>query len=337
VRGDPACGGPATASGPPLATMRVTTVPGPVVIRNVVPADGVGRFVCCGRSRGRIPRRAERALSAEVRCQAEAGRAAGGASDAPALNPAPRIEDLSGHFATVPGQCGALVGVGGRPVCLDAVSRAEVFVELWPRLLDGYAADALGAPTGPPLRRRDLVGLLRALGTVPLSQIPSVGLGSDVRGATRDLELTGLVHEGELIQMSAYARADEESGLCSFCLSSLSRQRAPASRVWPSRSEPSRGATCAMTSAGWTRTMTDRCRDLAMHYVSFFADSPDEPPPPEVGSPGTVGTRRWRAERGFAHQARRTMTPTRSAGVAPTTSLPPRPTTPRSTRSTATT
>ncbi len=120
----------------------------------------------------------------------------------------PRIDDLSGHFATVPGQCGALVGIGGRPVCLDAVSRAEVFAELWPRLLAGYAADALGAPTGPPLRRRDLVGLLRALGTVPLSRTPSVGLGSDVRGATRDLELTGLVHEGELIQMSAYARAD---------------------------------------------------------------------------------------------------------------------------------
>ena len=48
-------------------------------------------------------------------------------------------------------------------------------------------------------------------------------------------------------------------------------------------------------------------RDLAMHYASFFVDSRDEPAPPEVGPPGTVSARRRQVERGFAHQARRTM------------------------------
>ena len=106
----------------------------------------------------------------------------------------------------MPGQCGALVGIAGRAVCLDAVSRADVFADLWPRLLTGYAADAIDAPAGRPIPRRHFIGLLHLLGSLPLSHAPSVGLGSDVRGATGDLELTGLVHANEIIQLSAYTR-----------------------------------------------------------------------------------------------------------------------------------
>lgn len=106
----------------------------------------------------------------------------------------------------MPGQCGALVAIGGRPVCMDAVSRADVFAELFPRLLAGYAADAADAPTGRIVRRRDLIRMLGAIDTVPLVASPSVGLGSDVRGSTARAEATGLVHGGEVVQQSAYLR-----------------------------------------------------------------------------------------------------------------------------------
>lgn len=119
-----------------------------------------------------------------------------------------RVAALVEAFPVVPGQCGAVVAVGGRPVCLDVVSRADVFAGLWPCLLAGYAADAaaVAPPSASAVRRRDLVRLLKAVSTVPLTGAPSAGAGVDVRGATARLEVTGLVDRDELVQLSAYLR-----------------------------------------------------------------------------------------------------------------------------------
>ncbi|MEQ8834333.1 MAG: hypothetical protein RIB67_07785 [Miltoncostaeaceae bacterium] len=120
-----------------------------------------------------------------------------------------RVAATIAAFPVVPGQCGAVVALGGRPVCVDVLSRADVFADLWPRLLAGYAADAADAPAPAraPLRRRDLVRLLKAVSVVPLDAAPSAGAGVDVRGASGPLEVTGLLDPlGELVQLSAYVR-----------------------------------------------------------------------------------------------------------------------------------
>jgi hypothetical protein len=49
------------------------------------------------------------------------------------------VEALPAH----PGQCGSLVQIDGRCVCVDYVSRSEVHDELYPKLLRGYALEAL--------------------------------------------------------------------------------------------------------------------------------------------------------------------------------------------------
>jgi hypothetical protein len=50
-----------------------------------------------------------------------------------------------------PGQSGVIVCVGGRVVCLDYVSRSEVFAGVYAKLLRGYALDALEARVDRPV------------------------------------------------------------------------------------------------------------------------------------------------------------------------------------------
>ena len=65
---------------------------------------------------------------------------------------------LDEYLAALPrqeGQCGAIVCVGGRVVCLDYVSRSEVYAGLYAKLLRGYALDAVEQP-GRRARARGL-------------------------------------------------------------------------------------------------------------------------------------------------------------------------------------
>ena len=64
------------------------------------------------------------------------------------------------------GQAGVLVGIAGRLVCLDYVSRPDVFAGLYLKLLRGYALSAIETPVDRPLRRR----LGRFLGELELAQ-----------------------------------------------------------------------------------------------------------------------------------------------------------------------
>lgn len=50
-----------------------------------------------------------------------------------------------------PGQCGTIVCLAGRVVCLDYVSRSEVFAGLYAKLLRGYALDAIENPVDRPV------------------------------------------------------------------------------------------------------------------------------------------------------------------------------------------
>jgi hypothetical protein len=53
------------------------------------------------------------------------------------------LSDLRRAFPLVPGQCGALLALGGDRLCLDYLSRPAAFARLYPKLVDGYLLDAL--------------------------------------------------------------------------------------------------------------------------------------------------------------------------------------------------
>ena len=59
------------------------------------------------------------------------------------------LRALEDAFPAQPGQCGAILGIGG-DMCLDAVSRPDAFARLWPKLRAGYLLDALDRLGGKP-------------------------------------------------------------------------------------------------------------------------------------------------------------------------------------------
>jgi hypothetical protein len=61
---------------------------------------------------------------------------------------------LNGYLAALPcqaGQCGSIVAISGKIVCLDFISRPEVHGRAYAKLLRGYALDALEAPAAEAL------------------------------------------------------------------------------------------------------------------------------------------------------------------------------------------
>jgi hypothetical protein len=102
-------------------------------------------------------------------------------------------------------QVGMLAAIGGRFVVLDHVSEVEAFAALHGPLVQGYALDALEAPTAPPPSiddARDFVNLLLGAHCTPGR---AVGLGQGLRFAFGGLAGTGLICEGELVTLTAFA------------------------------------------------------------------------------------------------------------------------------------
>jgi hypothetical protein len=117
-----------------------------------------------------------------------------------------RGASLEAYLQALPrldGQTGAIVGIAGELVCLDYVSRSEVFAGLYLKLLRGYALSAIERPLDRPLRRRDLGRFLGELELAKRTRRPAVGLGEE--GVLTEYAVgSELVLEGEVVSLSAY-------------------------------------------------------------------------------------------------------------------------------------
>jgi hypothetical protein len=111
--------------------------------------------------------------------------------------------DLAERFPLEPGQNGVLVSIAGQGWCLDAVSRPDVFAHVYPKLLAGYAYDAV-EPSGASASA-ELV--METLGRCINRRGPSVALGDDIRIEGKGVIGSGLEVDGELVQLSAYGEA----------------------------------------------------------------------------------------------------------------------------------
>jgi len=122
-----------------------------------------------------------------------------------------RKEDLAarrGVFPLLAGQAGAVLALGDERLCLDYLSRPAAFARLYPKLLDGYLLDALehDGTRARPERPAELVAALDAL---PRRRARSAGLGEDLRLAGAGIVASGLVLDGELVQLSAFTSEAE--------------------------------------------------------------------------------------------------------------------------------
>jgi hypothetical protein len=123
-----------------------------------------------------------------------------------------QLDAVAGAVEMHCSQVGMIAAIGGRFVVLDHVSEVEAFASLHGPLVQGYALDALEAPTAPAPSiddARDFVDLL--LGA-PVTPGRAVGLGEGLRFAFGGLAGTGLICEGELVTMTAFADEPGQAG-----------------------------------------------------------------------------------------------------------------------------
>ena len=113
------------------------------------------------------------------------------------------IAGLETAFPAVPGQCGAVLGLGDA-LCLDAVSRPDAFEALWPKLRTGYLLDALELVDGRATRLERIHGFVEEVGQAPAERCPAAGLGVEIRLHGPGVLGAGLELDGELIQLSAF-------------------------------------------------------------------------------------------------------------------------------------
>ena len=113
------------------------------------------------------------------------------------------LAELRAAFPPEDGQSGMLLGLGDA-LCLDWLSRPAAFARLHAKLLDGYLLDALerldAAPTPPAAAERFLEGLDAA----PRKLAPSPGFGEDLRLADAQVTGSGLLLDGELLQLCGF-------------------------------------------------------------------------------------------------------------------------------------
>jgi hypothetical protein len=116
-----------------------------------------------------------------------------------------KLEALVGAVEMHRSQVGMLAAIGGRFVVLDHVSEVEAFASLHGPLVQGYALDALEAPDAAPPSIDDGREFIELLLAAPYTTGPAVGLGEGLRFAFGGLAGAGLVCDGELVTLTAFA------------------------------------------------------------------------------------------------------------------------------------
>src|SRR5262245_48597630 len=105
-----------------------------------------------------------------------------------------------------PRQIGSLVYLSGRWVGLDVLGSEGVFRRVWARLCAGYAADAIGRE-GSRQPKESPDAILERVASSPLSRMPAVGLGSELRLEGGFVHGAALIAEEKVVHLMAFPSA----------------------------------------------------------------------------------------------------------------------------------
>lgn len=115
-----------------------------------------------------------------------------------------RLNKLTSSVKRREGQVGSLVAIGGKFTVLDHVSRAEVFASLHGPLVQGYALDALEVSDAPAPSIDEACGFVSLVSGIQHDERDAIGLGRQIHFSADGVGGSGLVCDGELIQLSAF-------------------------------------------------------------------------------------------------------------------------------------
>jgi flavodoxin len=123
-----------------------------------------------------------------------------------------KLSDYVSHFRLVEMQVGAVFSINGKVVGLDSFGTPSTFAKVFKKLVESYALDAIDWSetdvTSKTLRSK-VTRFLRAAGVATLESRPSVGLGTDFRLESRNLNGFALAHEDQVLHLSVFARSNE--------------------------------------------------------------------------------------------------------------------------------
>jgi ARG/rhodanese/phosphatase superfamily protein len=121
-----------------------------------------------------------------------------------------RLNELTRSIGLHDGQIGALAAIGGQFSVLDCVSRPDVFAAMHGPLIQGYALDALESDEADPPSIESARGFVSlVIGSEP-SERDGIGLGRELRFASDGIAGSGLVHETELVHLTAFPEEQEK-------------------------------------------------------------------------------------------------------------------------------
>jgi hypothetical protein len=122
-----------------------------------------------------------------------------------------RLDQYSESFAPLAEQVGAVFAIDGRIVGIEGFGKPETFAKAFRKLVESYALEAINAgeknlPVEPDLAQ-DVAEFTRAILAGEIELRPSVGLGTDVRLESEGASGFALVHEEQLLHLSAFGRS----------------------------------------------------------------------------------------------------------------------------------
>ena len=118
-----------------------------------------------------------------------------------------RAGSLETYLAKLPrreGQCGSIVCVAGQVVCLDYVSRSDVYAGLYAKLLRGYALDAIEHPIDAPVPTEFVERLLARIARASRMPGQLIGFGQSTLLASQRLSGTELRLGDELVALAVF-------------------------------------------------------------------------------------------------------------------------------------
>jgi hypothetical protein len=124
-----------------------------------------------------------------------------------------RQDALSGYVKALnylPETRGVIVAINGRFAAADIFDRAGTLETLWPRLITGYALDAIGRKenTASTLTARGAGALLEHVAELACDVCPTVGFGEDWRFEAEDVVGQALVAEKTCVHLSIFPNED---------------------------------------------------------------------------------------------------------------------------------
>jgi len=118
-----------------------------------------------------------------------------------------RLEDYVGAFRAEPDQLGAVFAIGDHIEGFELFDCSETFTEMLPKLIRSYAIDAieeLGSHRHNPTTE-DAEVFLNRLRQAEFETYPAVGEGTEVRLSGPGVIGAGLVVEGRVVHLAAFA------------------------------------------------------------------------------------------------------------------------------------